>query len=166
MYRKKTSKVWETDRETFQKIMNECNMVKEAFDKLQIPFSTGMYKTLRRRIAEENIDISHLKTGVGANKGRKFPGFARAGSLDEILVKDSKYTNKRFLKKRLLESKILPNQCQLCGQLPEWNGKPLTLQLDHKNGDNQDNRLENLRIVCPNCHTQTDTYAGKGNKSN
>lgn len=161
VYKKKTSKVWELDREAFQKVMKECNMIKEAFEKLGIVFSTGMYKSLRARIKEENIDISHLQSGVGANKGRKFPGFSRGQPLEKILIADSTYNNLRFLKRRLIEENILPNQCQVCGQPPTWNNKPLTLQLDHINGINTDNRLENLRIVCPNCHTQTETYAGK-----
>jgi hypothetical protein len=164
VYRKRTSKVWELDKESFQKVMKECNMVKEAFPKLGIEYSTGMYKSLRKRIDEENIDISHLRVGMGANKGRKFPGFSRGQPIDLILTKDSKYTNIRFLKKRLLDSGTLSNQCQLCGQLPKWNDKELILQLDHINGINNDHRLENLRMVCPNCHTQTNTYAGKNNK--
>ena len=54
--------------------------------------------------------------------------------------------------------------CEICGQTNLWNGKPLVLQLDHINGNHYDNRLENLRIVCPNCHTQTDTFGSKRNK--
>lgn len=55
-------------------------------------------------------------------------------------------------------------KCACCGNTGEWNGRPLVLQLDHINGDNCDNRLENLRFLCPNCHSQTDTFAGRNCK--
>jgi hypothetical protein len=58
----------------------------------------------------------------------------------------------------------LPNICNICKLLPEWNGKPLILELDHINGISSDNTLSNLRLICPNCHSQTDTFCGKQNK--
>lgn len=61
----------------------------------------------------------------------------------------------------MINEGLKEDKCEICGQLPEWNGKPLVLQLDHINGDHYDNRIENLRIVCPNCHTQTDTFGTK-----
>lgn len=68
------------------------------------------------------------------------------------------------LKKRLVKEGILEYKCVLCDNPGSHNGSPLTLQLDHINGINNDHRLENVRLLCPNCHTQQDTYAGK-NKS-
>ena len=64
------------------------------------------------------------------------------------------------LKKRLIDAKLLEYRCSKCG-ITEWQGEPLTLQLDHINGNHTDNRIENLRLLCPNCHSQTHTYAGK-----
>lgn len=63
------------------------------------------------------------------------------------------------------EHKLLPMQCMECGISPKWNGLSLTLEIDHVNGDNKDHRLENLRRVCPNCHSQTVTYKGRNIKS-
>ena len=85
----------------------------------------------------------------------------RLTPLQDIL--DSKYPNYSTgkLKKRLVKEGILKYQCILCGNDGTHNGLPLTLQLDHINGVNNDHRLENLRLLCPNCHTQQDTYAGK-----
>lgn len=79
----------------------------------------------------------------------------------EIFVENSTYANKGQLKVWAIKLGFLENKCYVCGMGPEWNNMPLTLQLDHINGRNNDNRPENLRIVCPNCHTQTPTYAGK-----
>lgn len=84
--------------------------------------------------------------------------------LDEIISgKHPSYgTNK--LKKRLFKAGILKEECEECGIGNIYNDKPLVLHLDHKNGINNDHRLENLRILCPNCHSQTETYAGKNSK--
>lgn len=81
---------------------------------------------------------------------------------EKVFVENSPYINNRILlKKRCLDNGWLENKCAFCGTGPVWNGKPLTLQLDHINGKNNDHRIENLRILCPNCHTQTETYAGR-----
>ena len=77
--------------------------------------------------------------------------------LKDILVENSSYQSTK-LKKRLVDEGIKQDRCEICGQGNTWNDKLLVLQLDHINGIHTDNRLENLRIVCPNCHTQTDTF--------
>lgn len=68
------------------------------------------------------------------------------------------------VKKRILNKELLTNECQICGIKPEWNGKVLILQIDHINGVNNDHRLENLRLLCPNCHSQTETFCHKNRK--
>ena len=80
--------------------------------------------------------------------------------MDQILVKDSTYA-RHNLKRRLIEENLLHYKCECCRNAGEHNNKPLVLQLDHINGINNDHRLENLRFLCPNCHTQQDTYAAK-----
>lgn len=67
-----------------------------------------------------------------------------------------------LIKKRILQYKLLPYKCVQCDIKDSWNGRYIELHLDHINGDNRDNRLINLRFLCPNCHSQTDTYCGKG----
>jgi len=67
------------------------------------------------------------------------------------------------VKRRLLDAGILKNVCAECG-ISEWRGKPLSIQLDHRNGIRDDNRLENLRMLCPNCHSQTDTFGARNRK--
>ena len=67
------------------------------------------------------------------------------------------------VKRRLIEAGILKNVCEICG-LREWLGRPLVMQLDHQNGLRADNRLHNLRMLCPNCHSQTETYGARNKK--
>jgi 5-methylcytosine-specific restriction endonuclease McrA len=68
--------------------------------------------------------------------------------------------SRRGVKHRILKENLLPYVCAVCN-VSEWNGKPISLHLDHINGKNGDHRIENLRFLCPNCHSQTDTYTGK-----
>ena len=110
--------------------------------------------TLKRRIAELDCDISHF------GKKEKTQSPQARYSLDEILIENSTYANISRLKERLVREGRLEYKCQNCG-IKEWQSKPLSLHLDHINGKNNDHRIENLRFLCPNCHSQTDTYAGR-----
>ena len=83
--------------------------------------------------------------------------------LAEVLVPGSTY-NRGTLKRRLLADGLLQPQCSLCGQEARWRGKPMSLVLDHVNGVRDDNRLENLRLVCPNCNATLDTHCGRNRR--
>jgi hypothetical protein len=124
---------------------------------LKMCVAGGNYGTLYKYIKIYNIDISHFDpfhyTKVTTNR-KLIP-------LEKILVKNSTYSNNGNIKVRMLSKGLLENKCYICGQLPFHNDKPLVLQLDHINGVNSDHRKENLRLLCPNCHTQTTTYGSK-----
>lgn len=94
---------------------------------------------------------------VNFNKSRRF-------SNEFVFKEDSSYPRHR-LKERIIKENLLKYVCLSCGNDGNWNNAKLTLQLDHINGVNNDHRIENLRFLCPNCHTQQDTYAAK-NKFN
>lgn len=120
---------------------------------LGLSISPGNYKTIQQHIKKLNLDTTHL---LGKSHGTSIPSSKR--SLKEILTKDSTYSNSTNLKLRLYEEKLLVEECAKCHQGPMWQKEPLTLQIDHINGDTTDNRIENLRILCPNCHSQTRTF--------
>lgn len=91
--------------------------------------------------------------------------YVKKTEFKDILVDNSNYTNRFRLKIRLIRAGLLEDICYVCKQVPVWNGEPLTLQLDHINGKSLDNRIENLRMICPNCHSQTKTFSGKSRRS-
>ena len=97
-----------------------------------------------------------VKLGRAPKWDDKFP-------LSAVLVEDSTYP-RHCLKKRIIAEHLLKYTCAICEQPPEWQGKPMPLILDHINGVNNDNRLENLRFVCSNCDTQLPTYKSRNKK--
>ncbi len=114
---------------------------------------------LRKRIEELGLDISHFDQTQDARKA------STKYTLEEIMVENSIYQNIAKLKERIIRENIIPYKCAICGNTGEWLGKRLGLQLDHINGKHLDHRKENLRFLCPNCHSQTETFSGKNKKN-
>lgn len=141
-------------------IVKDSRSYSQALRKLGVnEYAGGNQKQLKKYINKYDLStkhFDHLPSKKMRNANRtKIP-------LDEILVEKSTYHSGR-LKKRLIRKGLLTEKCYEC-EITEWNGKPLTIQLDHINGVNNDHRLENLRMLCPNCHSQTPTFVGRHNK--
>lgn len=161
--RKRTSPIWTTPKGKLEVIVKNAITFAEIIRELQLdPNGSGSrYRSLKERFREESIDYSHIASGQFANKGRKFTKEAIA--LEKVMIKNSTYS-RGTLKKRLLRDGILKNECAICEQKGEWHGQKLVMVLDHINGVRDDHREENLRMLCPNCNSQQETFAGRSNK--
>jgi len=114
------------------------------------------HRTVQRWAREWGISTDHFDPNIG----RLRAGKARRAALEEILVEHSTYSRGK-LKARLLAAGLKQPVCELCGQGEIWRGKRISLILDHVSGVSDDNRLQNLRIVCPNCNATLDTHCGR-----
>ena len=132
----------------------------------------GTQETLQKKIAEFEINISHF-TGQLWNKRKTKETDERIAQqsanqekyqLEEVFCLNSPVTQ-RVLRGYVERHNILEHKCQFCGCDGHWLKTEIALEIDHINGDNKDNRIENLRYLCPNCHATTDTYRGKNIKN-
>ena len=138
-----------TEQELREIVENSFSM-NEVIDKLgYATHSGGSHNTVKKRIELYNIDISHF----GSIKGIK--------RTEENVFIENSTASQATLRRWYKKGEYTPYICSICGQEPIWQGKDLTLILDHINGSNHDDRLENLRWVCPNCNQQLDTTNGK-----
>lgn len=155
MAAKRSSKIWEISKEDLLNLVSKSSSYKEILNHFGLENKGNNFKTLRQRMSEDSIDFSHFKS-----RKEYLKEYQKAVPLESLLVEKCSF-NRTHLKNKLLKSRLLRNECYICGQLPVWNNKPLSLQLDHINGISDDNRIENLRILCPHCHSQTENFAGK-----
>lgn len=144
------NKLNEFTKEEIEQIFSECKSQAAVAKKLGYDHvGGGTQAMLKRQVAENNIDISHF-TGQGQNKGnvdltRFRKGNPISGLRDSLLI-------------------IRPHKCECCGN-DTWLGKPIPLEAHHIDGDHLNNELENLQLLCPNCHAQTDSWCGRNIKN-
>ena len=120
----------------------------------------GNYESIKRRVADLGIDTRHW-LGEAWLRGRKNV-HVPTRPLESILQAGVRY-NTSDLRQRLIKAGILQARCAMCGQ-SEWQGAPIALELDHIDGDRENNLLINLRLLCPNCHATTPTYRGRNTR--
>lgn len=142
-------------KDILSNIVKDSNNIGDVLMKLNKIKTGDSYKIIKKYIKLYNIDITHFNKIKKNNKRIE---------TSNILVENSNYC-RRDLKNRLYNEGLKQRNCELCGQGEEWNGKYMSLILDHINGIHDDNRIENLRIVCPNCNATLDTHCGKNIKN-
>jgi len=140
-----------------KKLLDESKSMREVILKLGLqPNGSSGYTHVKNKIVKLGLEIPKYNYYGDGHSRRKY-------SNDEVFCEGSTLPRQK-VKNRIIKEKLIEYKCSDCGNEGKYNGMPLSLHLDHINGINDDNRLENLRFLCPNCHSQTETYAGKANK--
>lgn len=162
--RRKRSALWFIPNETIIEVALRCNTMSDFARAFDVNPMGGNRRTLQERLRDCHLDELLVQWKVNARLQRGM-GLYRALSSDQIEERFSMHgrTNRGFLKKQLFKEGR-GKSCEMCNTGITWNGKPLVLHLDHINGVGTDHRRENLRLICPNCHSQTDSYAGRASR--
>lgn len=151
-----------TDQELINAV-SESISYNSVIEKLGLHICGGNQQSIRKHISRLGISTSHF-LGKSWNRGN-IAGLKNylKRDLSDILIENSTYINANHLKNRLIKEGIFEYKCYRCGRT-KWEGELIPIQIDHINGIHNDNRLENLTILCPNCHALTPTYCGKNKK--
>jgi len=157
--RKKRSLIYKLPNDQFKKLLIESKTYSDVCRSFGISNRGGNIATIKRRITQEGLQglVDHF------NDNAKFARIPKSLNVNEALTKHfikNSETPTNNLKKYIKRYNLLKERC-VCGLTNNWQNQKLVLQLDHINGDRRDNRLENLRFLCPNCHSQTPNYAGR-----
>lgn len=156
MFRKKKWTI-----ELLREATKSSESIRQIIKKLGLIPAGGNHEQIKRALVEYNISTAHI-TGSAWRHGKTFP-FAPKVKLSSILTNRSTFQSYK-LKKRLIMEGLKLEQCEICDWAEKSEDGRIPVELDHINGDHSDNRLENLRILCPNCHSLQSTHRGRNQK--
>ena len=157
-----TNKIYDLTDEQFVKLLKESGNMSEVLFKLgySIKGNSWGFSQIKRRMIDLNLDSRIFK-----GKNPIINSFVEKSISPEKLFKENCKHNRNVLRRHIIKNNLIEYKCAICG-ITQWNNKTLSLELDHINGINNDNRLENLRFLCPNCHSQTCTYGSRNQQKN
>ena len=156
------NKIYKLSDEQFVELLKKSSTISEVLFKLgyTVKGNSWGYSQVKRRMDDLNLDYSIFKGKSAVIKTNKLNNVRK----EDILKENCKH-QRIVLRRYIIKNDLIPYKCAICG-CTEWQGKTLSLELDHINGINNDNRLENLRFLCPNCHSQTSTYGSRNQQLN
>lgn len=156
------NKIYKLSDEQFVELLKKSSTISEVLFKLgyTVKGNSWGYSQVKRRMDDLNLDYSIFKGKSAVVKTNKLNNVRK----EDILKENCKH-QRIVLRRYVIKNNLIPYKCAICG-CTEWQGKTLSLELDHINGINNDNRLENLRFLCPNCHSQTSTYGSRNQQLN
>ena len=156
------NKIYKLSDEQFVELLKKSSTISEVLFKLgyTVKGNSWGYSQVKRRMDDLNLDCSIFKGKSAVIKTNKLNNVKK----EDILKENCKH-QRTVLRRYVIKNNLIPYKCAICG-CTEWQGKTLSLELDHINGVNNDNRLENLRFLCPNCHSQTSTYGSRNQQLN
>ncbi|MFJ4337298.1 HNH endonuclease signature motif containing protein [Streptomyces sp. NPDC088915] len=149
-------------REVLEEAVAASTNMCEVLRRLGVEVVGGQHTHISRRVRAFGIDTSHF---VASTRTENMRFNQRRRTPAEVLVEDESPHARRSTGKRIkeaLQESGVENRCALCGNEALWLGEPLSLEVDHIDGNWRNNRIENLRLLCPNCHSTTDSYRGRG----
>ena len=154
------NKIYELSEDEFISLIRNSNNKAEVLFKLgySVKGNSWGYTLLRKRMEELHLNGTEFKGRSGFKD--KVNESLKLENVDKILCENSPHT-RAVIRRFVLKNNLIPYKCSCCGNEGMWLDKPLSLQLDHINGNCSDHRLENLRWLCPNCHVQTSTHRSK-----
>lgn len=157
-----TNKIYECSDEQFEQLIKNSINISEVLFKLgySVKGNSWGFSQVRRRMDDLGLQMSDFKGKSAAASYQR----SKELTAEELFKPNCKHC-RNILRRFIVKHGILPYKCAICG-CSKWNGKTLSLELDHINGINNDNRLENLRFLCPNCHSQTVTYGSRNQQLN
>ena len=156
------NKIYKLSDEQFVELLKKSSTISEVLFKLgyTVKGNSWGYSQVKRRMDDLNLDYSIFKGKSAVMKITKLNNVKK-----EDILKENCRHQRTVLRRYVIKNNLIPYKCAICG-CTEWQGKTLSLELDHINGVNNDNRLENLRFLCPNCHSQTSTYGSRNQQLN